>query len=214
MKRKFLILSVLTAVTVTFGTCAFAYDTSEDTLYKNAQTFASRYEYHEGDFEKSISLYPDVPYMSGPEIANDGKEYEFPIFYYDKHAGFIGDYDLQKGEMNLSINGQQSEYSSQCVLYNGVTLLPASVFKDLECMTDFDETLYVTTISKADTTLEIIPKLRAMRKNKENGFYVPLEAVARFVDDVVYVPVRAVADELNINVDWDGITHTVILSDM
>ena len=32
----------------------------------------------------------------------------------------------------------------------------------------------------------------------QNGFYVPLEVCARFIDGILYVPVRAVAEEFGI----------------
>lgn len=207
-KINIFLLALLISSTVS----VLAYDTSNTVLYDNLVEFASRYEYHESDIEKTFSMYPDIPYSSGIEKSKEGKTFEFPAFYSDKDASFFGCFDLQKGEISLSINGEISEYSSSCVLYNGITLIPVSIFENLGCEIEFDNDLYVTTLSKDETILEILPQSIGMRKNRENGYYVPLEVVARFVDDVFYVPLRAIAEEFGIEVSWDGETHTVFLN--
>lgn len=207
MKKK--LLTIALSLVVAAGTAmptAMAktkYDTSDETLYNNAVEFASQYEYHEGNYEKSASLYPDVPYSSGIETTKDGKEYELPIYYNDKDAGIVNDYDLKTGtNAKVSVNGKSSTTSAYA-LHNDVLLLPASVFEKLGCKVSFDKKLYVTTISKSGTTLEILPQLRAMRKDKADGFYVPLQAPARFINDVVYVPAEAVAYEFGYGTDWN-----------
>ena len=59
----------------------------------------------------------------------------------------------------------------------------------------FNKDTYVAAISKGDTTLEIIPNIIGMRKNQAEGYWVPLEVCARFVNDTLYVPLDAVAKE-------------------
>lgn len=207
MKAK--IIAALCIVSAVFSISASAYNTDDTTLYDNAVKFAQKYLYHEGDIEKSMSLYPDNFGVSGVETAPDGTQYELPAFYYDTHAVFSDNFDLNKGEMNIYVNGSESKYSGECVLYNSRTLVPSGIFNELGCTVKFDSELYVTTISNDEVSLEILPKMMSMRKNGENGYYVPLSAVARFVDDEIYIPVRAVLDEFGISVLWDGETNTV-----
>ncbi len=179
-------------------------------IYANAHEFASRYEYHEGDAEKSMALYPDIPYTSGIDTADDGTEYECPAIY-DNRDAFEGS-NLTFGVLKLMINGVESDYSSECVLYNnGTTLLPAEVFESLGCTVNFDEALDVTEISNETAVLEILPYLIGMRKNKADGYYVPLAVCARFINGTVYVPARAIAFELGIAVGWDPSSSTVML---
>ena len=90
--------------------------------------------------------------------------------------------------------------------------MPVYVFAEVGCNVDLDENTYVATLEKDDTTLEILPNLIGMRKNRADGYYVPLEVCARFVDDVLYVPVRAVADEFGLSVDWIDAPATVTLN--
>lgn len=47
----------------------------------------------------------------------------------------------------------------------------------------------------------------------QNGFYVPLEVCARFIDGILYVPVRAVAEEFGIKIFLDNTTQTVYLGE-
>lgn len=183
-----------------------------DIISETALEFASKYPYKEGDIETSFSLYPDVNYTSGIETRNDGVQYECPAVYFDDHAVYVNDFDLKKGEMNIIINDKSSAYSKNCILYNGVTLVPADVFEELGCLKEYDENYYVTKLTKDDVVLEIIPYLIGMRKNQDNGYYVPLNACARYVDNELYIPIRAVAEEFNINVSWDGESYSVILS--
>ncbi len=186
-----------------------------DNLVANTNTFAMRYNYRGDELDTTFAVYPEERlsrYTSGTTQRQDGSEYELPAFYDDMMAAFFGSFDLQTGEVNILVNGQPSQHGNKCVLQNGVTLVPVSVFKELGCSLEFDESLYLTTISNGTTTLEILPILLGMRKNGADGYYAPLTPVARFVDDEVYVPVRIVAEELNVQIDWDAQTNTVILN--
>lgn len=182
-----------------------------ETLCDKAKEFASQYPYKEGDVEKTFALYPDIAYTSGIEKKSDGTEYECPAIYNDEHALYFNSYDLKKGDMTIVVFGEESEYSHQCILYNGVTLVPAGVFAELDCNISFNKELYVLTISKNDVILEIVPHLIGMRKNQTEGYYVPLRACARYLDGELYVPVRAISEEFGINVGWNGESYTVTL---
>lgn len=187
---------------------AFAYgDISSQTIREKQLEFASRYEYHKGDFDKSFDLYPGINYTSGIEYTKDGKTYECPAIYTDEHAALVGDYDLS--ETRLNINGSYRK----SVLYNSRLLVPAEVFGEVGCEVNTDMTSYVTTISKDGTVLEILPNLIGMRKNGADGFYVPLEACARIIDNSLYVPLRAVASEFGLDVQWNAETNTAGIGD-
>lgn len=101
---------------------------------------------------------------------------------------------------------------NKCVIFNDRVLVPADVFKETGCDVTFDENTYVITVSKDGTVLELLPNLIGMIKNRQEGFYVPLEVCARFIDDIPYVPVRAVANEFKLEVLWDADTRTVFLN--
>lgn len=172
--------------------------------------YASQYPYKEGDEEKTLSYGEKL--ISGFETREDGIKYESPAVYNDFAAMLVNDYDLKFGDMSLLINGNRSVYGNKCVLYNGTTLVPAEVFDEMGCEVEYIEKFYVTRLTKNDTSLEIIPYVVGMRKNQAEGYYIPLAACARYVNDELYVPVRAAAEELGFNVGWDGETNSVVIN--
>lgn len=199
-------------VPVFCGTAAFAYDTTPDTLREKQLAFASQYDYHEGDFDKSFTEYPGIVYTSGIEYRQDKSKFECPAIYMDSYAMDFENFSIEQKNVTIKINGTTNPLYNKCVLFNDRLLVPADVFKDADCEVSFDENTYVTTISRNGVTLEILPNLIGMRKNRQTGFYVPLEVCARFIDDTMYIPVRAVANEFGFDVLWDSETRTVTLN--
>ena len=213
MKCKKIISGVIGVMVMTQGISAFAYgEESTQFLREKQLEFASRYEYKEGDSDKSFQLYPEINYTSGIEYGKDGKVYECPAIYIDDHAKMVDNYSLKKGQTKLVINGKESKYFNECVTYNSRLLVPADAFSELGLTVKTDTDTYVTTISNEDIVLEILPNLIGMRKNQNDGFYVPLEVCARIVDGVLYVPVRAIADEFGLEVEWIEESNMVTLN--
>ena len=190
------------------GTRGMTWDTSLTNIDKLAQTFASQYPYKEGDTEKSFELYPDIIYSSGMEKTAEGIEYECPAIYDDRHA-----YDLVNtmSVMPAKFVVEDSGYEIQYAVFNSKVLIPYDVFKLVGCEVLFNKDTYVTTISKNDTTLEIIPNIIGMRKNQAEGYWVPLEICARFVNDTLYLPLDAVAKEFGyvVKTNSDGSVITL-----
>ena len=189
------------------GTRGMTWDTSLTNIDKLAQAFASQYPYKEGDTEKSIELYPGITCMLGVEKTAEGIEYECPAIYDDRHA-----YDLVNtmSVMPAKLVIKDSGYEIPYAVFNSKVLISYDIFKLIGCDVLFDKDTYVTTISKDDITLEIIPNIVGMRKNQAEGYWVPLEICARFVEDSLYVPLDAVAKEFGyvaeINSDGSVIT--------
>lgn len=175
------------------GTRGMTWDTSLTNIDRLAQAFASQYPYRESDTDKSIELYPGITYLTGVEKRADGVEYECPAIYDDRHA-----YDLVNtmSVMPAKLVVEDSGYEIQYAVFNSKVLVPYDAFKLVGCDVLFNKDTYVATISKNDTTLEIIPHLVCMRKNQAEGYWVPLEICARFVNDTLYLPLDAVAKEI------------------
>lgn len=175
------------------GTRGMTYDTSLTNIDKLAQSFASRYPYKEGDTEKTYELYPDIIYSSGIEKTAEGIEYECPAIYDDRHA-----YELVKkmSVMPAKIVVGKSSYEVQYAVFDSKILVPYDTFKLTGCDVLFNKNTYVATISNNSTTLEIIPNIIGMRKNQAEGYWVPLEICARFINNNLYVPLDTVAKEL------------------
>ena len=190
------------------GTRGMTWDTSLTNIDKLAQTFASQYPYKEGDTEKSFELYPDIIYSSGMEKTAEGIEYECPAIYDDRHA-----YDLVNtmSVMPAKFVVEDSGYEIQYAVFNSKVLIPYDVFKLVGCEVLFNKDTYVTTISKNDTTLEIIPNIIGMRKNQAEGYWVPLEICARFVNNTLYLPLDAVAKEFGYVAEMNLANNVIVL---
>ena len=156
---------------------SFAYDTSPDFIHKKHFEFASQYEYHEGDIEKSFEEYPDVIYTTGTETATDGTIFECPAIYIEWHAMSLGSFNQEQKNVVFKINGSEKPSYSRCVLFNDRLLVPAEVFGEVGCNMNFDENTYVTTIAKDGTILEILPNLIGMRKIRRMDFMFRLKFV-------------------------------------
>lgn len=212
MNKNKSILLLTISLLVLQGTSAFAFDTSPEALRNKQLNFAMQYDYHKGDFDKSFEEYPGIAYTSGIEYRQDKSEYECPALYADAHAMYFEDFKLEQKKVTFKINGEENPLYNKCVIFNDRVLVPADVFKETGCDVTFDENTYVITVSKDGTVLELLPNLIGMIKNRQEGFYVPLEVCARFIDDIPYVPVRAVTNEFKLEVLWDADTRTVFLN--
>jgi len=190
------------------GTRGIIWDTSLTNINKLAQAFASQYPYKEGDTEKSFNLYPNIVYSSGMEKTAEGIEYECPAIYDDRHA-----YDLVNtmSVMPAKFVVEGSSCEIQYAVFNSKTLIPYDIFKLLGCDVLFNKDTYVATISKDDTTLEIIPNIIGMRKNQAEGYWVPLEICARFVNNTLYLPLDAVAKEFGYVAEMNLANNVIVL---
>ncbi|MBP3360186.1 MAG: copper amine oxidase N-terminal domain-containing protein [Clostridia bacterium] len=175
-----------------------------DKLIKLYDAFEAKYSYVESITRKSFDLHY-VNYSSGIKYTKEGGKYECPDIYIDAHSGT----PLQISNRNITVNCMgQINYG---ILVNSVTLVPYDMFSALGCSTEFNKDSMVCKISGNNTVLELMPALIAMRKNENDGYYVPLEKPARYIYDTLYVPVRAVAQQLGLSVGWDGDAYSVIL---
>jgi len=188
------------------GTRGMKRDTTITNIDRLAQKFSYQYPYKEGDVEKAISLYPHITYLTGIERASDGREYECPAVFDDRHAYEFLSSMVVKDACFIFGN---TVFESHIAVYNSKILVPYDIFGFMDCEVSFDEETYVSVISKEDTVLEIMPNLVCMRKNKAQGYWVPLEVCARFVGDTLYVPLEAVLNELGFDVSENGSSFEV-----
>ena len=196
---------------VTLKNSLIKYDSSLENISKLANAFASQYPYQEGDTEKSFALYPDIIYSSGMEKAQDGREYECPAIFDDRMAAEEV-HAIKTDNANLFIGSTKKAYNAEFAVYRDKLLVPLRVFELAGCSVTFDKTSYTAAISKDSTVLEIIPNLIGMRKGQAEGFWIPLEVCARFVNNTLYVTCAAVARVFDMDILWDQDTGTITLN--
>ncbi len=186
---------------VTLRNGATNWDTSKENISKYLYEFASLYPYKEGDTEKSFTLYPDIVYTSGLEKAFDGTEYEAPAMYFDEMAQNLID-KMEYGSVNISFENQS--FKSDYITFDSKYLVPVHTMSMLGLETKINPALYLATIKDEATILEIQPNVIGMRKNKAEGYWVPLEVCARIFKDTFYVPLEAVIQEFGYTAQFDG----------
>lgn len=213
MSIKKILSAALVCVCAMQTSLAFAYDVMEDDdLHKKWDVFANKYPYDSElqfnlFFEKYVPLYSlSVDAMSYNETmgkVNAG-------YYYDGAAAFFEGSAPEQSEVKLLVNGED-EYP--CIIFKSRSLVPAEAFESAGCVVETDEESRVTSISKDGEVVELMPYLLDMRKNREEGFWVPLEICSRYVgeNNEHYVPLRVIADELGLKVDWDNDNRTATL---
>lgn len=211
---KKLISTLIAAAMLTAGAGVFAESVDiMGTITPLHREFAMQYDYDESDLEYITEHYGDLlARVGGPAKRPDGTLYEEQGFYDDNMALFFDSYDLQSSGVNILVNGQSSEYGKSAFIYNDNTLVPGGIFTQLGVDTAYNEGLMLTTYVSGDTVIEIQPYMLTMRKNREDGYWVPLRTCSRIINGEIYMPLRAIAEELGIGVDWDGTTNTVLLS--
>ena len=182
----------------------FAENLDYEELSQLHVNFASKYSYRENTAQKSFDLY-DVNYASSIRYTKDGKQFECPDTYIDYQSNIKS----QISDRKILIKAANKELAG--ILYNSVTLVPYNAISSIGYDSEFNRESLVCKISGNNAVVELMPDLIGMRKNEDSGYYVPLETCAKYIDDMLYVPVRAVADQLGLNILWDGETYTVTL---
>ena len=174
------------------------WDTSRHNIVIYAQDFASQYEYKKGDEEKSFSLYPNIVYTSGVDKTRDGKEFEWPAFYDDSMAQNLVS-QIKKGEALVDGTDEKTDY----IIFAQKILVPAKSLKLPGVEVHVNPASYVARLENENTCLEILPNLIGMRKDRQEGFWVPLEVCARIYNNEFYIPLDAVLYEFGYKAEFD-----------
>ncbi len=111
--------------------------------------------------------------------------------------------------VRVVLDGEEMEFEKPPVIENDRTLVPMrAIFEALGCdvlWDDADKT--VTALKSGDSvTLEIGSDVMT-----KNGKEIILDAPAKLIDDVTFVPLRAVSEALDRAVSWDEATGTVTI---
>lgn len=212
MNFKKIFLLALTCVLL-LQTVVFAYDVLEDEeLLGKHKIFVNKYSYDiELQDKVLIELYPDrssgISYKEENGVATNIST----AVYVDGHADAFSTNKPMLIDSKLSINGEEP---ISCYLYRDRTLVAATVFEQVGCEVVFDEETCVLQISKDGIYIETMPYMLDMRKNGEDGFWIPMGICSRYIGESneIYVPMRFIAEELGLSVDWDNERHMAMLN--
>lgn len=110
---------------------------------------------------------------------------------------------------NITYNGNKINSDVPPYVKDGRTLAPIrAILEALGMTVAWDGTTQTATAVKADITISV-----TINSNIAvvNGVQKTLDVPAEITNGRTFVPVRFFAEALNMNVDWDGYTKTVII---
>jgi len=114
------------------------------------------------------------------------------------------------GGINVVINGKAFEFDPPPMLENHRTLVPLrALFEALGANVLWEQSTQTVTANIGYTLVTIEIGSNIMLKN---GDSIKLDVPAKLVGDRTYIPLRAVAESFGADVDWDGATQTVYIT--
>ena len=110
-------------------------------------------------------------------------------------------------EIHVIMNGQNVSFDVPPQIIKNRTMVPMrAIFEQFGMNVNWDGSTKTVTATKDDTN--IILKVGDNRLGKNNISY-PLDSPATIVKSRTLVPLRAISEALNANVNWDQSTRTV-----
>lgn len=111
---------------------------------------------------------------------------------------------------NITYNGNKIDSDVPPYVKDGRTLAPIrAILEALGMTVSWDGTTQTATAVKADITISVTINSNIAIVNGEQK---TLDVPAEITNGRTFVPVRFFAEALNMNVDWDGYTKTVIIN--
>ncbi len=154
----------------------------------------------------------EIPYL----VELDLSEYA-PGNYTLRAEALTGDYvevsqDYSiwlEDEIKIQIDGEWLKSDSLPIMEQDRVLVPMrSIFEALDARVDWEDDTKTAVAQKGDTTIRIsIDQTQIMI----NGTIVQLDVPARLYEGRTMVPVRAVSEAFQAEVDWEDATQTVII---
>lgn len=133
------------------------------------------------------------------------KEY---VFY--KHGSKIRFGADFEPEIKVVIDGETLETDQSPIIVNDRTLVPMrAIFEKLGASVDWNESAQAVTAVKGEREISLAIGGDVMRIDGEAK---TLDVPAMLYNERTLVPVRAVSEALNCNVNWDGEENTVVIT--
>jgi len=114
-------------------------------------------------------------------------------------------------EIKVLVNGAAVTFDQPPIIENGRTLVPLrAIFEALGATVEWEQSTQTVTAVKDDVT--IVLKIGDSFLTK-NGERIALDVPAKIVGGRTLVPARAVAESFGADVQWNGTTRTVTITD-
>lgn len=115
------------------------------------------------------------------------------------------------GNISVTVNGKAVNFDQPPIIVNDRTLVPVrAIFEVLGASVDWNNDTETVTSKRGNVTITLTIGSNIMYKN---GTAITLDVPAQIVSDRTLVPVRAIAEAFDCNVDWNDNTQTVIITE-
>ena len=116
----------------------------------------------------------------------------------------------EQAPITVFIDGNQLSFDVDPIIENDRTLVPMrAIFEELDAKISWDAENRIVEAVKGDNTIVVTIDDNIMLKNGEE---ILLDTPARIIDDRTLVPVRAVSEGLEADVEWDKDGKKVIIT--
>lgn len=114
-------------------------------------------------------------------------------------------------KITVTLNGKEIDFDQTPIIVDGRTLVPLrAIFEALGATVDWNGTTQTVTSTKEGVTISMTIGQTEMYKN---GEVKRLDVAPQIIGGRTLVPVRAIAESFDIDVEWNGDTNTVILDE-
>ena len=112
-----------------------------------------------------------------------------------------------QSEISVVVNGQKLSFDAPAFIYNNRTFVPLrAIFEALGASVEWNGAAKTVTATKGETQVMATINDYVMTKNNETKI---LDAFPMIVSSRTFVPVRAIAQSFDCNVNWNSNTKTV-----
>ncbi|MCD8181353.1 MAG: copper amine oxidase N-terminal domain-containing protein [Firmicutes bacterium] len=113
-------------------------------------------------------------------------------------------------DVKVYVDGAQLTFDVNPIIEDGRTLVPLrAIFEALGAQVEWDGETQTATAIRGTNVVKVTIDSNTLYKN---GATVELDVPAKIVDDRTLVPVRAVSEGLDAEVEWDGDAKSVIIT--
>lgn len=206
------------------GETGFCYRPVSDNISLNGIFPISCYAHKYKTDIASITYYIDTEHI--------GTSTEIPFTAYVNANGYSGTHNLKaianfsngssltteksvyingsSNDISVEIDGSKTKFEQQPVIYNGRTLVPMrKIFETLGAKVEWDDEMKSATGTTGDKVIKVTVGSNVMYVN---GNPIILDTSPIIMSERTLVPIRAVAEGLDCNVDWIPDTNTVVIT--
>ncbi len=116
---------------------------------------------------------------------------------------------MAENEIKVYIDEKQVDFDVKPIIYEDRTLVPLrAIFEALGAEVTWNQDTRTASAVRGDDTMSITIDSKQLFKNNEA---VELDVPAMIVNDRTLVPVRAISESFDCDVQWDGETQTVMI---